>query len=138
MPMPQYCTKTVLTIPGGTTYTTTQTGSAINLAVSHDVHADAHTGYLRDAQILVEQASGSGNNSGRKFVITVQTSRTPAGPWVPLKMGTTIELTANVEASFSSTIQGPLSGYMRVVATAVSGDQNPPQADFAVYVIAGG
>lgn len=137
MPMPQYCTKTVLTIPNGTTYTTTQTGAAINLAVSHDVHADAHTGYLRDCQILVEQSSGSGNNSGQKFVITVQTSRTPTGPWVNLKMGTPIELTTNGVASYSSTVQGPLSGYIRVVATAVP-NEGAPSADFAVYVIAGG
>lgn len=136
MPKPTYCTLTVLTIPNGTTYTSTQTGSAIPLAVSHDVYADAHTGYLRDAQILIEQSAGSGNNSGQKFVITVQTSRTPdpAGPWVNLKMGTAIEITANGVASYSSTIQGPLSGYIRVIATAVG----TPSANFAVYVIAGG
>ena len=135
MPMPQYCTKTVLTIPGGTTYTTTQTGTPFSLAVSHDVHADAHTGYLRDAQILVEQdAAGSGNNAGNKFTFAVQTSRTPSGPWVPLKMGTAISIETNAASSFSSTIQGPMSGYMRVVATATG----TPQADFAVYIIAGG
>lgn len=135
MPKPQYCTLTVLTIPGGTTYTTTQTGDPINLAVSHDAFVDAHTGYLREAQILVEQAAaGSGNTNGQKFVITVQTSRTPTGPWINLKMGTAIELTANAAASFGSTIQGPLSGYIRVLATAVG----TPQADFAAYIIAGG
>ena len=135
MPMPQYCTKTVVTIPGGTTYTTTQTGTPFSLAVSHDVHTDAHTGYLRDAQILVEQAAaGAGNNAGNKFTFAVQTSRTSTGPWVPLKMGTAISIESNAANSFSSTIQGPLSGYMRVVATATG----TPQADFAVYIIAGG
>lgn len=135
MPKPHYSTKTELTIPGGTLYTTTQTGSPIDLAVSHDVFADAHIGYLRDAQIIVEQATnGSGNNGGKKFTFAVQTSRTPTGPWINLKMGTTIEITGNTEASFSSTIQGPFAAYMRVVATAVNG----PQAEFAVYVIAGG
>jgi hypothetical protein len=135
--MPQYCTKTVLTIPNGVLYTTTQTGAAINLAVSHDVHADAHTGYLREAQVIVEQsAGGSGNNSGKRFNFTVQTSRTPDpnGPWINLKMGTAIEINANVVATFSSTVQGPLSGYIRVVATATG----TPEAYFAVYVIAGG
>jgi hypothetical protein len=135
MPKPTYCTLTVLTIPGGTTYTTTQTGGAINLAVSHDVYTDAHTGYLRDAQIIVEQAAaGSGNNAGNRFNFTVQTSRTPDGPWINLKMGTAIEITGNAAASFSSTVQGPLSGYIRVVAT----ETGTAEADFAVYVIAGG
>jgi len=135
MPMPQYCTKTVLTIPNGVLYTSTQTGSAINLAVSHDVHADAHTGYLREAQVIVEQtAGGSGNNAGNRFNFTVQTSRTPAGPWITLQMGTAIEINANVAATFSSTVQGPLAAYIRVVAT----ETGTAQAYFAVYVIAGG
>jgi len=135
MPMPQYCTKTVLTIPNGVLYTSTQTGNAINLAVSHDVHADAHTGYLREAQVIVEQsAGGSGNNAGNRFNFTVQTSRTPDGPWINLKMGTAIEINANTAATFSSTVQGPLSGYIRVIAT----ETGTAEAYFAVYVIAGG
>jgi hypothetical protein len=135
--MPQYCTKTVLTIPNGVLYTTTQTGAAINLAVSHDVHADAHTGYLREAQVIVEQtAGGGGNNAGNRFNFTVQTSRTPDpnGTWINLKMGTAIEIITNDKSSFSSTVQGPLSGYIRVIAT----ETGTAEAYFAVYVIAGG
>lgn len=136
MPKPQYSTLTVLTIPSAT-YTTTQTGSPINLAVSHDVYTDAHTGYLRDCQVIVEQTAGSGNNNGQKFVISVQTSRTPTGPWINLKLATPIELTTNAAASYASTVQGPLSGYIRVVATAVP-NEGAPSATFSAYIIAGG
>lgn len=137
MPKPTYCTLTVLTIPNGVLYTTDQIGAAIPLAVSHDVFTDAHTGYMRDAQVIVEQtAGGGGNNAGNRFNFTVQTSRTPDpnGPWITLKMGTAIEIITNDKASFSSTVQGPLSGYIRVVATKTG----TPQAYFAAYVIAGG
>lgn len=135
MPKPQYCTLTVLTIPSAAyTSANAPTGDPINLAVSHDVHIDAHTGYLRDCQVIVEQTAGSGNTNGQKFVISVETSRTPTGPWINLKLVTPIELTTNGAASYASTVQGPLSGYIRVKATAHA----TPSATFSAYIIAGG
>lgn len=138
MPRPTYTTLTATAIPqsSGSYYTTTQTGDAITLGVAHDVFgADAHTGYLDKLLLIVEQtAAGSGNNAGNKFTFTVQTGRSSSGPWFTLPLSATVEITANAAAQFGATYGGPLSGYVRVVATATG----TPQAQFAAYVICGG
>lgn len=140
MPRPTYCTFTEEAIPlesaGVGYYTTTQTGAAIGAGITHDVFGrDAHLGYLDKLLLIVEQeAAGSGNNGGNKFTFTVQTGRTSTGPWFTLPLSTTVEITANAAAQFGATYGGPLSGWVRVVATATGN----PQAQFAAYVVMGG
>ena len=140
MPRPSYCTYTFVGIPAESAgvgyYTTTQTGTATNLAINHDVSGlDQHTGFLEKATLIVEQtAAGAGNNAGNKFTFTLQTGRTSSGPWLTIPLTATVEITTNSATTLGANAAGPLSGYVRVVATATGS----PQAQFVAYVIAGG
>lgn len=140
MPRPTFSTLTFVGIPADTSgtgyYTSTQTGTATQISVSHDVNGlDVHLGWLEKGLLLVEQeAAGSGNNAGNKFTFTVQTGRTSSGPWLDVPLDSTVALTTNLAGQHGARFQGPLSGWIRVVATATG----TPQAQFTAYVIVGG
>jgi hypothetical protein len=140
MPRPIFSTFTFTGIPAASAgvgyYTTTQTGAATQISVTHDVNGlDVYLGWLENGLLLVEQtAAGSGNNASNKFTFTVQTGRTSSGPWLTVPLDATVEITANAALQTGARFQGPLSGWLRVVAT-VTGS---PQAQFTAYVIVGG
>jgi len=134
MPRPTYATLTATALASAQR-TATATGSAISLAINHDVFgADAHTGYLEKGLIFVDQTAGSGNNGGNNFEITVQTAASASGPWLTVPLSASITLTANAATTYGATFNGPLAGFLRVVATEVG----TADATFAAYVIVGG
>lgn len=134
MPRPTYATLTATALASAQR-TATANGAAISLGINRDVNGEnTSTGYLEKGFIFVDQTAGAGNDGANNFVITVQTATSASGPWLTIPLSAGIALTTNGAATYGATFNGPLAGFLRVVATEVGA----ANATFSATIVVGG